>query len=62
MVASVRVQYTFRVIDAARPPDDDDFVRPKRVVLAAFGLFAGFVLGIAAALGLNALRRYRSAA
>jgi uncharacterized protein involved in exopolysaccharide biosynthesis len=62
MVASVRVQYTFRVIDAAMPPDDDDFVRPRRLVLAVFGLFAGLVLGVTAALGLNALRRYRSAA
>jgi uncharacterized protein involved in exopolysaccharide biosynthesis len=56
MVASVRVQYSFRVIDAAKAPDADDFVRPRRLVLMVFGLFMGLVLGLGAALTLNLLR------
>ena len=57
MVASVRVQYSFRFIDPAKPADTDDFVRPRRLILSLFGLFAGFLLGVGAALVMNALRR-----
>jgi len=57
MMASVRMQYSFRVIDEARASDPDDFVSPRRLRLVAFGLFAGLGAGLLTALVLNALRR-----
>jgi uncharacterized protein involved in exopolysaccharide biosynthesis len=57
MVASVRFQYSFRVIDPAQPSDVEDFVRPRRALLVAFSLFSGVVFGCLLALTLNALRR-----
>lgn len=57
MVASVRVQYSFRVLDPATPSDVEDFVRPRRFLLVAFGLFSGFLFGCFLALVLNAWRR-----
>jgi uncharacterized protein involved in exopolysaccharide biosynthesis len=57
MVASVRLQYSFRVIDPAMPSDAEDFVRPRRALLVAFGLFSGFIFGCALALALNAWQR-----
>lgn len=57
MVASVRLQYSFRVIDPATPSDREDFVRPRRLLLVAFGLFSGGIFGVVLALVLNALRR-----
>jgi uncharacterized protein involved in exopolysaccharide biosynthesis len=57
MVASVRLQYVFRVIDPAMPSDEDDFVRPRRLLLVAFSLFSGFMFGCVLALALNAWRR-----
>lgn len=59
MLATVRVQYSFRVIDPAKPADEHDFVRPKRLFLGVFGLFAGTALGVLSALALNAIRRER---
>lgn len=55
MIASVRAQYSFRVIDPAKPPDADDFVKPRRLLLVLFGLSCGLLLGFFAALLLNAL-------
>jgi uncharacterized protein involved in exopolysaccharide biosynthesis len=59
MVASVRVQYSFRVIDAAKAPDPDDFVRPQRFLLTLFGLFMGVALGVIGVLVLSVLRPSR---
>lgn len=61
MIASVRVQYSFRVIDPAKPADEDDFVRPKRMVLVLFGLVSGIMSGIVIALILHAWRVQRRA-
>lgn len=52
-LASVREDFAFRVIDAATPPDPDDFSQPRRALFAAVGgclgtLFAGVVLLVAA--------------
>jgi len=57
MVASVRLQYSFRVIDPAMPSDPEDFVRPRRLLLVAFGLFSGGIFGVVLALVLNVMRR-----
>jgi uncharacterized protein involved in exopolysaccharide biosynthesis len=57
MVANVRVQYSFRVIDPAKPSDIEDFVRPRRFLLLAFGAFSGFIFGCVLALILNVWQR-----
>jgi uncharacterized protein involved in exopolysaccharide biosynthesis len=57
MLATVRVQYSFRVVDQARPSDLDDFVRPRRLLLVMFGLIAGLAAGVVIALVLHAMRR-----
>lgn len=59
MLANVRVQYSFRVLDAASVPEARDFVRPRRLLMAVFGLIFGLAAGIFTALMHNALRANR---
>lgn len=50
MLATVRHEYIFHTIDPAMVPDERNFVKPKRVLVAtAFG-FLGGILGLAIAL------------
>jgi uncharacterized protein involved in exopolysaccharide biosynthesis len=49
-MSHARVDYAFRVVDAAYPADLDQFVRPRRVLLVAFGIVMGFALGAMVAL------------
>lgn len=58
MIASVRVQFSFRVIDDAKPSDLDDYVRPRRLLLSAFGLFVGLGIGVILALAINYVRSH----
>lgn len=44
MLANSRDGYSFVVVDPAVEPDDGDYVRPRRMVLALLGLFAGFCI------------------
>jgi uncharacterized protein involved in exopolysaccharide biosynthesis len=60
MVATVRQEYAFKVIDSARPPDEDFFVRPNRPLLITLGTLGGGVLGVAVALIRGALARRRA--
>ncbi len=46
MLATVTMQYSFRVVDPALPADRDDPVRPKKLQISAAGLFIGLVLGV----------------
>jgi uncharacterized protein involved in exopolysaccharide biosynthesis len=46
MLASVREQYAFKVIDQAIVPDADDFVRPKRFVMVLLGAAFGGMFGL----------------
>jgi uncharacterized protein involved in exopolysaccharide biosynthesis len=62
MMANVRDDYSLRVIDPARVPDEDDFVQPRRALLIAGGFVFGIALGVLLALGLHTLRRARLAA
>jgi len=55
MVASVRAEYAFRVIDAARIPEPESFVKPRRAMLIAFGAFVGLGFGLLLALVRNAI-------
>lgn len=53
MYARAKNEYAFRVIDPARIPDADDFVRPKRFLVILVGLLLGVLLGMCAAVLLN---------
>lgn len=55
MLANVREQYAFRVIDPAVAPDTNRYVRPKRALLILGGLFGGFFLAVLVAFVRNAL-------
>lgn len=55
MLANVRADYAFAVVDPAVPPEIR--VKPKRTVIVLFGLAIGFFVGIGAALTRNALAR-----
>lgn len=61
MMASVRDDYSLRVIDQARVPDEDDFVQPRRLLLIAGGFIFGVALGILLALGWHTFQRGRPA-
>jgi uncharacterized protein involved in exopolysaccharide biosynthesis len=50
MMANVREQYAFKVIDPATVPDAKYKVRPKRIIIMAFGAFLGGAVGVALAL------------
>jgi len=57
MLANVRDQYAFRVIDPASAPDPDDTVRPKRLAMILLGMVFGG--GVALMIVLWGLRRQR---
>ena len=46
MLANVRKQYAFKVIDEAFVPDRDQFVKPRRVVIVCLGFLFGAFLGV----------------
>jgi uncharacterized protein involved in exopolysaccharide biosynthesis len=46
MLASVRPEYAFRIIDPAVPPDPDEKIRPKRLVMTVLGAMAGGVFAL----------------
>lgn len=54
MLASVREDYAFKVIDPAVVPDLDDPIRPRPVLLIALGATTGLLLGVLLALLLGA--------
>jgi uncharacterized protein involved in exopolysaccharide biosynthesis len=59
MLANVTMEYSFRVVDRALPPDLRDKVRPKRLLMLLTGGVLGLALGIFAALFLDAYRARR---
>lgn len=50
MVANVRQEYAFRVIDSAFVPDEDQFVSPNRPLIVMVGFVFGVLVGISAIL------------
>lgn len=46
MLANVTQEYAFRVVDRAMPPDPEDVVRPKKLVLVSMGLLLGLMFGV----------------
>lgn len=57
MMANVKREYAFKVIDPAVAPDADDYVRPRRALIVAGALFVGLMLGVVAALISSAMSR-----
>lgn len=45
MLASVRPDYAFKVVDPAVAPDYDDLARPRRLLMASVGAILGLALG-----------------
>lgn len=58
MLANVRVEYAFEVVDPAVAPEIR--IRPKRALIVAFGVVLGFLIGAIAALSHNAIRRNKA--
>jgi uncharacterized protein involved in exopolysaccharide biosynthesis len=58
MLANVRPEYAFRVIDPAVAADVDQPERPKKLLLAAVGLAAGTLLGLVVGLVVAYVRRH----
>ncbi len=56
MLANVTAEYAFRVVDRALPPDEDDPVRPRKLLMVVAAAGAGLLLGIVLVL---ATRRWR---
>jgi capsular polysaccharide biosynthesis protein len=50
MLARGREEYVFRIIDRASPPDNDDFVRPRRGLQLLLGSMAGLFIAAIASL------------
>jgi uncharacterized protein involved in exopolysaccharide biosynthesis len=50
MLANITHEFAFRVVDAALPPDEDDPIRPNKLVLFAIGPIVGLVFGVVTAL------------
>ncbi len=46
MLANVREQYAFKVIDPAVVPDATERVRPRRVAMTVTGLFVGLIVAV----------------
>ncbi len=46
MMANTQEQFVFKIIDPAIAVDEDAFVKPKRPLLMALGVFCGLFLGI----------------
>lgn len=54
MLANVRHEYVFRVVDPAMQPEKKSYVRPRRVFMIAVAAIVGLLLGLFVALGRNA--------
>lgn len=59
MLAKGRPEYAFIVVDRAVPPDSDQYVRPRRFLMAAVGVVVGAVVGALAALAFGQIRVQR---
>lgn len=56
MLANIRDEYAFKVIDPPAIPDEKDRVRPKRGLMVGLGLLGGLMLGVFLALAIEFLR------
>ncbi|MDJ0699520.1 MAG: Wzz/FepE/Etk N-terminal domain-containing protein [Woeseiaceae bacterium] len=58
--ARVRTEFAYRIVDPAIVPEEDDFIRPNRPLLALTGLVGGLLVGIFVALFLNHIHVLRA--
>ncbi len=56
MLASVRDQYSFRIIDPAVVPDRSDYIWPRRRLIVVLGALVGLIAGVFVAFVVNAAR------
>lgn len=61
VLANVREEYAFKVIDPAVTPDADHYINPRRGLKMAVGLVVGFFLSVGIAIFIDLLRRDRAA-
>jgi uncharacterized protein involved in exopolysaccharide biosynthesis len=59
MLANARDQYAFKIIDPAVPAEKDQFVRPRRMLIAASAFVAGVLLAGFMALAADVYGRWR---
>lgn len=57
MLANVREEYAFKIIDPPAMPDEGDFAKPKRRLFVVIGFALGGMLGVLAAFGYTAMRK-----
>ena len=60
MLANVRDEYAFRMLDQAVVPDPEEYVRPRPVLMIAMGLLVGAIVGVAFALSMHVRRKDRA--
>ncbi|MBL8269599.1 Wzz/FepE/Etk N-terminal domain-containing protein [Steroidobacter sp.] len=61
MLANVTQEYIFQVVDKALVADADKYIRPRKGVMLAIGLFVGLAVGIFLAIVTSAISALRSA-
>lgn len=54
MIANVRDEYSFKVIDSAEVPDENDYVSPNRPIVATTSLIVGLLIATAIAFVMHA--------
>jgi uncharacterized protein involved in exopolysaccharide biosynthesis len=59
MIANVREDYSFKVIDPAVPADIEDYTKPRRLLLLVGGAVMGGLGGISIAVFLGILSNRR---
>ena len=50
MLANVRDEYAFKILDPAVPAEPNQFIRPKRLMIVIVGFMLGLLLGVSVAL------------
>jgi len=61
MLAQTRPDYSFRIIDPAKPPDPDKYASPRRVLFAGVGFILGALVGTCLCLVYSRRREVRLA-
>ena len=56
MLASVRDEYAFRVLDPAIAPEKDEFIRPNRILAVLVALTLGLLVGMALSIVRHSVR------
>ncbi|MDH4315353.1 MAG: Wzz/FepE/Etk N-terminal domain-containing protein [Gammaproteobacteria bacterium] len=60
MLANVREEYAFRIIDPAKAADPGNFLKPRRFLIIAIGAIGGALAGLFLALFIHGFQKHRS--